>query len=113
MTRVKSPRKRKRRSIFRLNIGYRKPANNSFKIANQRFLKAQVHTFRDRHKKKQVFRHLWIARINAFSRKLFEINYSTLISQLKKAKILTNRKIMAQLAIYDFFVFESFIKFMD
>ena len=113
MTRTKSPRKTKRRTLLSATKGYKKPANNSFKIAHQRFLKAQVHAFRDRHKKKQVFRHLWITRLNGFLRNSFNINYSTFISKLKKAKILSDRKLMAQLAIYDWFFFKYLIQSID
>ena len=83
MTRITSPRKTKRRTLLSATKGYKKPANNHFKIAHQRFLKAQVHAFRDRRNKKRVFRHLWIGRLN-------------------------DRKLMAQLAIYDW----SFFKYL-
>ena len=105
MTRTTSPRKTKRRTLLNATRGYKKPANNHFKIAHQRFLKAQVHAFRDRRNKKRVFRHLWISRLNAFLRNSFGISYSNFINKLKRAKILYDRKLMAQLAIYDWFFF--------
>uniref|UniRef100_UPI003002B451 ribosomal protein L20 n=1 Tax=Cephaleuros lagerheimii TaxID=2738443 RepID=UPI003002B451 len=66
MTRVKSPRKIKRRTLLSATKGYKKPANNHVRVTHQRFLKAQVHAFRDRHEKKRMFRNLWIIRLNAF-----------------------------------------------
>ncbi len=110
MTRTKSPRKTKRRILLSATKGYKNSANNHFKIAHQRFLKAQVHAFRDRHNKKHVFRNLWIIRLNAFFRNSFGINYSSLIYKLKKSKILANRKLMAQLAIYDWVFFKFLMK---
>lgn len=110
MTRVKSPRKTKRRTLLSATKGYKKPANTNFKIAHQRFLKAQVHTFRDRHNKKRVFRNLWVLRLNAFLRNSIGINYSHFIWKLKKSKILTNRKLLSQLAIYDWVFFKYLIK---
>ena len=110
MTRTKSPRKRKRRVLLIATKGYKKPGNHHFRIAHQRFLKAQVHAFRDRHNHKRVFRHLWITRLNAFLRNLFNINYRSFIFKLKKAKILSNRKLMAQLAVYDTFFFKHLIQ---
>ena len=106
MTRTTSPRKTKRRTLLSATKGYKKPANNHFKIAHQRFLKAQVHAFRDRRNKKRVFRHLWIGRLNAFLRNSFGISYSNFIYKLKKAKIIYDRKLMAQLAIYDWCFFK-------
>nr|YP_010261096.1 ribosomal protein L20 [Cephaleuros parasiticus]UIB39037.1 ribosomal protein L20 [Cephaleuros parasiticus] len=108
MTWVKSPRKTKRRTLLIATKGYKKPANNHFRIAHQRFLKAQVHAFRDRHGKKRIFWKLWIIRLNAFLRNSFGLNYSSLIHKLKKSKILTNRKLMTQLSIYD----RTFFKFL-
>ena len=108
MTRITSPRKTKRRTLLSATKGYKKPANNHFKIAHQRFLKAQVHAFRDRRNKKRVFRHLWIGRLNAFLRNSFKISYSNFIYKLKKANIIYDRKLMAQLAIYDW----SFFKYL-
>ena len=101
MTRVKSPRKTKRRTLLSATKGYKRPANHHFRIAHQRFLKAQVYAFRDRHNKKRTFRNLWIVRLNAFLRNSFQLNYSSFMHKLKKSKILTNRKLMAQIAIYD------------
>ena len=110
MTRVKSPRKTKRRTLLSATKGYKRPANHHFRIAHQRFLKAQVNAFRDRHNKKRVFRNLWIIRLNAFLRNSFQLNYSTFAHKLKNSKILTNRKLMAQLAIYDWFFFKYLMK---
>ena len=110
MTRVTSPRKTKRRTLLSATKGYKRPANHHFRIAHQRFLKAQVYAYRDRHNRKRVFRNLWIVRLNAFFRNSFGLNYSSVTHKLKSSKILTNRKLMAQLAIYDWVFFKHLMK---
>lgn len=63
-------------------------------------MKALRNAYRDRRKRKRDFRRLWIARINAASR-LHGMSYSQLIGNLKKADVLLNRKMLAQLAVLD------------
>ena len=46
------------------------------------------------------FRALWIARINAASREL-GLTYSTFMNGLKKAAIEVDRKVLADLAVFD------------
>ena len=60
-------------------------------------LKAGVHAFRDRRAKKRTFRNLWTVKINAAVRD-FGLSYSRFINLLKKANILIDRKVMAQIA---------------
>ena len=50
--------------------------------------------------RKREFRSLWITRINAAAR-LNGMNYSTLISGLKKQGVEVNRKMLADLAVND------------
>jgi large subunit ribosomal protein L20 len=46
------------------------------------------------------FRALWIARINAAAREL-GMTYSTFMNGLKKAEIEVDRKVLADLAVFD------------
>jgi large subunit ribosomal protein L20 len=55
---------------------------------------------RDRRMRKRDLRRLWIARINAAAR-LNGITYSRLVSALKKADIVLNRKMLADIAVRD------------
>jgi large subunit ribosomal protein L20 len=55
---------------------------------------------RDRAQKKRTFRALWIVRINAAARGV-GLSYSRLISGLAKAKVLLDRKVLADLAVSD------------
>jgi large subunit ribosomal protein L20 len=56
--------------------------------------------YHDRKRKKRDFRRLWIMRINAAAR-MNGIRYSSLINGLKKAGIVVNRKMLADLAVHD------------
>ena len=56
------------------------------------------YAYRDRKKKKGLFRALWIQRINAGVRQ-YDMNYSDFIGRLDKKGITLNRKTLADLAM--------------
>nr|YP_010284448.1 ribosomal protein L20 [Caryocar glabrum]UKQ56189.1 ribosomal protein L20 [Caryocar glabrum] len=62
--------------------------------------RALVSAHRGRGKQKRYFRRLWITRINAVIRET-EVSYSSLINNLYKRQLLFNRKILAQMAIFN------------
>ena len=70
------------------------------KVAKQAAVKAGQYAYRDRRKKKNQFRSLWIIRINAAAR-MYNISYSKLMYGLKVAKIDIDRKILADLDVND------------
>ena len=80
--------------------GYRGRRKNVYRIAKQAVMKAGQYAYRDRRQKKRQFRSLWIARINAASREC-GMTYSTFMNGLKKAGIEVDRKVMADLAVFD------------
>jgi large subunit ribosomal protein L20 len=102
MTRVKrgNVARKRRKKILKLAKGFRGSHSSLFRTANQQVMKALRNAYRDRRKRKRDFRRLWITRINAAAR-LHGLSYSQLIGKLKKAEILLNRKMLAQLAILD------------
>ena len=59
-----------------------------------------AYAYRDRKTRKRDFRRLWITRINAAAR-LNGLRYSHFINGLKKAQIDIDRKMLADLAVYD------------
>jgi large subunit ribosomal protein L20 len=59
-----------------------------------------VFAYRDRRRKKRDFRRLWIARINAAAR-LNGLSYNRLISGLKKAEVIIDRRQLAEMAVND------------
>ncbi len=56
------------------------------------------YAYRDRKRKKGLYRALWIQRINAAAR-LQGVSYSKLIGLLAKQNIEINRKVLADLAV--------------
>jgi large subunit ribosomal protein L20 len=80
--------------------GYRGRRNNVYRVAKQAVMKAGQYQYRDRRQRKRQFRSLWIARINAAAREL-GMKYSTLMNGLKKANIEVDRKVLADLAVFD------------
>ena len=80
--------------------GYRGRRKNVYRIAKQAVMKAGQYQYRDRRQRKRQFRSLWIARINAAAR-LEGMKYSTFMNGLKKAQIEVDRKVLADLAVFD------------
>ena len=80
--------------------GFRGRRNAVYRIAKEAVMKAGQYAYRDRRNKKRVFRALWIARINAAVREL-GMTYSVFMNGLKKAQIDIDRKVLADLAVYD------------
>ncbi|BAS57504.1 ribosomal protein L20, bacterial and organelle form [Leptolyngbya boryana NIES-2135] len=102
MARVKrgNVARKRRKKILKLAKGFRGSHSKLFRTANQQVMKALRNAYRDRRKKKRDFRRLWITRINAAAR-IHGVSYSQLIGKLKKADIVINRKMLAQLAVLD------------
>ncbi len=80
--------------------GYRGRRNSVFRIAKEAVMRAGQYAYRDRRNKKRVFRALWIARINAGAREL-GVTYSVLMNGLKKASIEIDRKVLADMAVFE------------
>jgi large subunit ribosomal protein L20 len=102
MTRVKrgNVARKRRNKVLKLAKGFRGSHSRLFRTANQQVMKALRNAYRDRRRRKRDFRRLWIARINAASRQ-HGMSYSQLIGNLKKADVMLNRKMLAQLAVLD------------
>ena len=79
------------------------------KLAKVAVLKAGVHAYRDRRRKKREFRRLWNIKINAAARE-HDLSYSQFINKLKEAKIELDRKILANLAENNPDIFEKIVK---
>ena len=88
------------KKILKLAKGYYGHRSRVFRVAKQAVIKAAQYAYRDRHQKKRQFRALWIVRINAACR-LNGIRYGEFIHGLKQTGIELDRKIMADMAIFD------------
>lgn len=102
-------RHRKHKKIRKLAKGYRGMRQSSFRKANEAVMKAGEHAYRDRRKKKRVFRALWITRLNAAVHE-HGVNYSRFVKGLKDKQIGLDRKALSELAIHEPKVFEKIVK---
>ena len=92
--------KKNHKKVLKLAKGYFGAKSRQFRVANQAVMKSQAYAYVGRKLRKRDFRALWITRINAAAR-LNGLNYSKLICGLKKAEIEINRKMLAELAVYN------------
>lgn len=97
------------KKVLDLAKGYRGRRKNVYRIAKQAVMKAGQYAYRDRRQKKRQFRQLWIARINAASREC-GLAYSRFMNGLKKAGIEVDRKVLADLAVFDKPAFAAFVE---
>ena len=92
--------KRKHKKILKLAKGFRGSRSKQYRVAKQSVMRALTESYRGRKERKRQFRELWITRINAACR-LNDISYSKFMYGLKKANIILNRKVLAELAVSD------------
>lgn len=94
------------KKILNLAKGYRGRRKNVYRVAKEAVMKAGQYAYRDRRQRKRQFRALWIARINAAARE-FGLSYSVFMNGIKKASIEVDRKVLADLAVFDKVAFEK------
>ena len=94
------------KKVLKAAKGYRGRRKNVYRVAKQAVMKAGQYAYRDRRQKKRQFRALWIARINAGAR-LNGLSYSRMISGLKKAQIIIDRRVLAYIAMHDAVAFAA------
>lgn len=75
--------------------------------AREAAIHALSYAYRDRRARKQQFRALWIARINAASRES-GVSYSRLMAALRTAGVQLDRKILADMAVRDPKIFRHY-----
>ncbi len=88
------------KKVLALAKGYRGRRKNVYRVAKQAVMKAGQYAYRDRRQRKRQFRQLWIVRINAAAREN-GLSYSKFMNGLKKAAIEIDRKVLADLAVFD------------
>ena len=92
--------KKKHNRVLKLAKGYRGARSKQYRVAKQSVMRALTESYKGRKQKKRQFRQLWIARINAAAR-MNGLTYSQLINGLKKANVVINRKMLAEMAVSD------------
>ena len=102
MARVKTAiiTRKKHKKVLKRAKGYYGAKHYRFRMAKQAVMKSGMYAYVGRKDKKSNFRKLWIARINAGAR-MNGTTYSKLIAGMKKANIVVNRKMLAELAVND------------
>ncbi len=111
MTRIKRGKiaHKKREKLLKYTKGFRWGRKSKERAAKEALLHAWPNAFRGRKQKKRDYRRLWGTQINAAAR-INGLNYSKLISALKKKNIILDRKILADLAQSEPEVFAKIIK---
>ena len=90
--------RRRRKRVLRMAKGYWGSRSKVYTVAKHAVEKSLQYAYRDRRKRKQHFRRLWIVRINAAAR-LNGTTYSRLSGALRRRNIALNRKVLADLAM--------------
>lgn len=102
-------RKRRVKKILKMAKGYYGSHSKQMKQAKEAVIRGLKFAYRDRRQKKRMMRRLWSLRINAGCRPL-GISYSKLIHGLKKANIVMDRKMLANLATNDEKAFSAVVE---
>lgn len=97
------------KKVLALAKGYRGRRKNVYRVAKQAVMKAGQYAYRDRRQRKRQFRQLWITRINAGARQ-HGLSYSKFMNGLKKAAIELDRKVLADLAVFDKVAFAQLVE---
>lgn len=113
MVRVKrgNVRVKRRKKILKLAKGFYGSLHRLYRPAKQAVTQALTNAFRGRREKKRNFRVLWIARINAAAR-ISGLSYSQLVHGLNKKNIIINRKMLAEMAVFDGYSFAKLVEFV-
>lgn len=88
---------KRRKRILRKTKGFLHQRKSHVRQAKQALLKAGQYAYRDRRKKKAVFRGLWNTQLSAALRPE-GFSYSRFIHTLKQRKVTLDRKVLARLA---------------
>lgn len=88
------------KKVLKQAKGYYGARSRIYRVAKQAVIKAGQYAYRDRRQRKRQFRALWIARINAGARSC-GLSYSRFMNGLKKASIGLDRKVLADIAVFD------------
>ena len=103
------PARARHNKILKAAKGMQHNRTRSYRLAKQAVVRALQYAYRDRRNKKRDLRALWITRINAAAREN-GTTYGVFISNLKKAGIDLDRKVLAELAVSDPKAFAAIVK---
>ena len=92
--------RRRRKAVLKLAKGYYGSKHALYRTAHEQVMRSLAYAYRDRKNRKRDFRKLWISRINAACQ-LNDMKYSRFINGLALANIAINRKMLAEMAVFD------------
>ena len=99
---------KKHKKLLKAAEGRRQTKRKLVRPAREAAQHALTYAFRDRRKRKQQFRALWIARINAASREA-GVSYSRLMAAMRAAGVDLDRKVLADIAVRDPKAFRNYL----
>ena len=97
------------KKVLGLAKGYRGRSKDAFRVAIEKVEKGLRYAYRDRRAKKRNFRSLWIQRINAGAREA-GLTYSEFMNGIKRAGIVIDRKVLADLAAREPAAFKTIVE---
>ena len=100
---------RRHKKILKLAKGYRGARSKLYKSANEAVMHALQYAYNHRRERKGDMRRLWITRINAAARQ-HGLSYSVFIHGLQTQGVTLNRKMLADMAVYNPADFERLAK---
>lgn len=111
MSRVRSAstRHKRRKKVLQQAKGFRGGRSKLYCTARESVMRSMAASYRGRKLRKRDFRSLWITRIRAGVVQE-SVSYSRFIEALKKANVVINRKILAELAVRHPTVFSQIVQ---
>jgi large subunit ribosomal protein L20 len=100
---------RGRKRMLKLCKRFRLSRHNLYRQSLVTLIRARVFAFRDRRVRKRQFRRLWIIRVNAACR-MRGTRYSELIHGLQLANVELDRKMLAEIAVFDAPTFDKIVE---
>lgn len=92
--------RQRRKKILKKAKGYFGGRRKLYRTAAETVLRAGAFAYRGRKQKKRRARGVWIVRINAACRQA-GTSYSVFMARLKRAGLLLDRKVLAEMAVSD------------
>lgn len=100
--------RRRHKKWLKLAKGFWGRRKNLFRQVKHTVRRAMRYAWRDRRQRKRDFRRLWIVRIGAAA-KQNGTSYSRFIAGLARANVALDRKVLAEMAVYDSGVFTEIV----
>ena len=104
-----SARTQARKKMLRQARGYFGTNSRHWYRARNAVIRGRVYAFRDRRYRKRDYRQLWIVRVTAAC-EMRGTRYSRFMDGIKRAGIILNRKMLAEVAIHDPKLFDKLVE---